>query len=656
MTETILLDVQIDQSDAQKQLVQTEKNLLSLKKQQADLTKEYKAGKISQDDYVEANLRLQKAITKENDQKRTLNKLIDTESNSRNALKNKVSVLTKEYDNLNTKTAEGAQREKELAAELAHLNAEITKTSKNAGLFKDQIGNYPDQFSKIGSGVAKATDEIQPFGVSVSGATSSMSKFINPAGAVLGLLAGLGTMYAKSAQGAQDLEFAQNQLSSAFSIASNTLGELLSTGNATEGKGLFSTLVSQALGVIAPVIAAQSALQAKAEANIKNLEVSRAFAQASAKDDERRAENARRIRDDESRSLDERLAKTEEINQVLSQSAQRSVIVIKAQIQAIKNATTNYEKNREAQLQVAQLEAEIADKQEEINGKLTENVTARRAILKLIEEENALTNADNRAQRRSLDTAPEFKQVAETGAKLQEQVQADIDARLLQRQKETNEALLKEKKDFYDRDVAAAKTAAQLKEQVEFAQLQTTATIAGAAASLFDQQSDEYKALASAQVLISTYSAATKAYEAAFLPLPTVASPALGAAFAAAAIAQGLANLAAINGVQFADGGYTGPGSKYQPAGIVHAGEYVAPQSVVKSPAAQPHINALESMRTGKRTFADGGFVSEQMISPYQMAMITANAIRNMPAPVVGVREFNKVARGVEVREQISRR
>lgn len=645
MTETILLDVQIDQSDAQKQLVQTEKNLLNLKKQQAELTKEYKAGKISQDDYVEANLRLQKAITKENDQKRTLTKLIDTESNSRNALKNQVSILTKEYDNLNRSTAAGAARAQQLEKELKDLNAEITKSSKSAGLFKDQIGNYPQQFQNIGAGVAKATDEIQPFGVSVSGATSQMAKFANPAGLVLGLLTGLATAYANSATGARDLEFASNQLSSATSILSERFAKLVTSADTPEGEGFFSSLVSGALAYLDVSLAVEARIQAQAQAQIKNLEISRAFAQAAAKDDERRAEQARRIRDDENASLEERLQKSKEIDQVLSQSSQRSVIVIQAQIKAIKEATTNYEKNREAQLQVAQLNAEIADKQEEITGKLTENVTARRAILKLIEEERKLTASDDRAQRRALDTAPTFRE-------FNPDFLADIGQQEINANEAINARLLKSNEDFYKRDVAAKKKAADLKEQIEMSQLAASSTIAGAAASLFDQQSDEYKAFASAQTIISTYAAATKAYEAAFVP-PTIASPALGAAYAAAAIAQGLANLAAINGVQFAEGGFTGPGSKYQPAGLVHAGEVVWSQ---KDVAAVGGPMIADSMRpTAKRSFADGGFVSEQMISPYQMAMITANAIKNMPPPVVGVREFNKVAERVSIKENISR-
>lgn len=51
----------------------------------------------------------------------------------------------------------------------------------------------------------------------------------------------------------------------------------------------------------------------------------------------------------------------------------------------------------------------------------------------------------------------------------------------------------------------------------------------------------------------------------------------------------------------FADGGYTGPGGKYQPAGVVHAGEYVFSADAVR----RLGISALDNMHR----FATGSFV-----------------------------------------------
>ena len=47
----------------------------------------------------------------------------------------------------------------------------------------------------------------------------------------------------------------------------------------------------------------------------------------------------------------------------------------------------------------------------------------------------------------------------------------------------------------------------------------------------------------------------------------------------------------------FAEGGYTGIGGKYEPAGTVHRGEYVLPQEAVQNPAFAPVLNVAEMAR-----------------------------------------------------------
>jgi hypothetical protein len=287
--ETIIIDVQIDQADAQKQLVASEKAILALRKESAALRKEYDAGKISEDEYVESNLRLQKALKNETDQKKTLTKLIDTESNSRNALKLKVSQLTKEYDNLNKNTATGAKRADELQKELKELNAEITKTSKGAGLFKDQIGNYPEAMQAatqatvpFGQSLSKATDEVQPFGLSVSGATSSLAKFATPAGVALGVVGALGAAYAASAVGAKDLQQTQDLLAASTEILTNRFGDFI--GVADDGRGVLTHLTETALLMIDAQLGAQAIAKANAQELLRQLELSEAFAQQAAKE------------------------------------------------------------------------------------------------------------------------------------------------------------------------------------------------------------------------------------------------------------------------------------------------------------------------------------------------------------------------------------
>lgn len=62
----------------------------------------------------------------------------------------------------------------------------------------------------------------------------------------------------------------------------------------------------------------------------------------------------------------------------------------------------------------------------------------------------------------------------------------------------------------------------------------------------------------------------------------------------------------------FYTGGFTGSGGKYQPAGIVHAGEWVANQDMVASPVTGPIIRALEGYRQNNMAgYANGGKVQD---------------------------------------------
>lgn len=76
---------------------------------------------------------------------------------------------------------------------------------------------------------------------------------------------------------------------------------------------------------------------------------------------------------------------------------------------------------------------------------------------------------------------------------------------------------------------------------------------------------------------------------------------------AAAAVAAGSLQIATIKKQQqasesqgYAEGGYTKKGKKYEPAGIVHAGEWVASQEMVNSPVYAPIIEALDYAQSNR--------------------------------------------------------
>ncbi|WP_060516478.1 phage tail tape measure protein [Pseudomonas sp. NBRC 111134] len=84
----------------------------------------------------------------------------------------------------------------------------------------------------------------------------------------------------------------------------------------------------------------------------------------------------------------------------------------------------------------------------------------------------------------------------------------------------------------------------------------------------------------------------------------------------------------------FSDGGYTGAGGKYDPAGIVHAGEFVLRREVVSQPGMLDYLSALNS-----RGYADGGLVSPMPVPRQVSGRSQSTAFINLSAPVSLVME-----------------
>ncbi|MDD9655073.1 phage tail length tape measure family protein [Klebsiella pasteurii] len=113
----------------------------------------------------------------------------------------------------------------------------------------------------------------------------------------------------------------------------------------------------------------------------------------------------------------------------------------------------------------------------------------------------------------------------------------------------------------------------------------------------FGEQSGIYKAAfaASKAYAIAQSMVAIKAgiAQAASLPFP---SNLMAMATVAMETANIVSNIKAVADTGFASGGYTGPGGKYQPAGIVHKGEYVFDQASTN----RIGVSQLEALRNGK--------------------------------------------------------
>ena len=116
------------------------------------------------------------------------------------------------------------------------------------------------------------------------------------------------------------------------------------------------------------------------------------------------------------------------------------------------------------------------------------------------------------------------------------------------------------------------------------------------------------KAAAIAQTMVSTEVAATKALELG----PIMGIPAASLIRGLGYASVGMIAATAVAG--FSEGGYTGPGGKYEPKGVVHGGEVVIRKEVVDQPGMKDYLIGLN--RSGKPGYASGGFVGSSAMSP----------------------------------------
>jgi TP901 family phage tail tape measure protein len=94
------------------------------------------------------------------------------------------------------------------------------------------------------------------------------------------------------------------------------------------------------------------------------------------------------------------------------------------------------------------------------------------------------------------------------------------------------------------------------------------------------------------------------------IPAPTVTGSGSGYLDSAAAASNRLLpSQLIIRWNKYAEGGFTGRGGKFDPAGIVHKGEYVIPKQYVNQSTGMPDPGFLAQMQGGMRNYFNGGFV-----------------------------------------------
>jgi hypothetical protein len=279
---------------------------------------------------------------------------------------------------------------------------------------------------------------------------------------------------------------------------------------------------------------------------------------------------------------------------------------------------------------------------------------------KKVEEENAKRLESNRKYRE------EVQRLYEAGLALQARGDTSTQDTAINNEVQKQIVLTNTVKEGIDARIEQYEREAALVQATEDAKRQALGTTAAALdqlAAAAEAGGAANKALALAAASINTYLSVTAAL-ANSAPPPLGIGPIASSLAAAANLAAGLKAISKIAG--FAKGGYTGDGGKYEPAGVVHRGEFVFNKEATR----RIGVDNLERLHElfasfGRRTpgsYASGGSVSSAaLLSGPGMSAGAMQAERSIAALnafdqqiVLPVESLRTVERRVTVREQRS--
>lgn len=641
--ETVILNFEVASAPS---VESSRKKLIELKEEQKELTKAYREGTISIEAYTEATVRNEKATSDERKELNLLKSTVDAEKGSVNALVAENKRLIDQRNNLSGATEEGR---KKIDAINKLIDANTKKLSLNISESERQKQGY--------NTLVAILDKINP--------------------------------------GTQQLVTNIGTVAKGFTTS---IGAIDKYGFSLKALGSIPILQT-----ITAVTTAVSALQTIFKAAIPTVEDYVKINSDLTKEYERQQQALSRMESSTKRQIDLLRAegKEREAIEVAAKSAADRMITEQVQANNLKNRleeltvalgetegnfnslTGKYTQSTEQAVlmaSIAELNKQWETQKEIVANVLNEYNIYQEALSRLENQESqaakdAARRADDEKKRLSDLYAARQELIRKRGDKAASNISSiqnpDVEAanaiiaaynKVTESQRENvekrdklNATLGKHADKFLKeqeaRDKKEAESAQQLADQKAFLkeqELTQAANVAGALAALLGEQTELGKLAALEQIGFNTaegISAATKA--GAGIPWPGNLAAILSGI---TAVLAGITQAKSVIG--FADGGYTGHGGKYEPAGIVHRGEYVVPQNVNYHPAAQPHIAALESMRKG---YADGGFVANTNMEPTRNALMMANMLKNQPAPVVSVVEINRVSKRLRVKENISR-
>lgn len=606
--EEVILDIKVEQKDLVSELEKLKQLIIANKQEQLNLNKAFRAGTITEQEFAKESVKIENAL------KRQQKSYTDTQK-AVLGHKSKIDDLIKSNNNL-AKTNQGLSNS-----------------------FKDAAGNINIAGTNVGSLGAK------------------IASLANPVTAAIAGIGALGKLYASSTVGAKDLEFAQNQLTSAFNLSSNAFANFFSSGK--DGDGIISRFVDEVLDRFVPAVAGLSNIMAN---NIELLEdLGREELSIREEINDVLGENQELLTQlqDDQLSYNDKIGITNQIISNIRDNQEKLTGpdgVLQKQLKALEFQLALDKENEALQTKVLQKKLEIsridkdADKRAEAIRRTEVNLLdVETKRLNLLREEERIKN------RIAGDPNPD---------KLKNNVGLpDIplsgDAsknQLLERERTFASARAQITQDGIDRQIESERRYTEFIYAEQVARYSAVATVFGQLSALAKDQSDEQKALGLLQIALSSgvgVAEAVKAGAGLIFPANLVA---IGTGVSA--VLAGIAQAKSLLG--FKSGGYTGDGNPHDIAGFVHKKEVVFNAQDVNLMGGPSVVNAMRPTARSRNSkgngYYDGGIVASNASMQVDQNLAMVNAMKNMPTPEVAVKEITRAQNRVRVKEKLSKR
>jgi len=691
--EDIILNFQVNTDDARKATEQLTEAIDKVKKSQDQLNAEFESGSKSLEEYNKATKDNVQQIKAGEAAMKSLNGAIKAEEGSINALREANKKLIQEKNNLGVLDGKNEERIKKLVKQIDENNKIIEKNSSQLEKNKLNIGNYASALDGVKGSFDKIIPGFSGMTQGISGLTAGAKAFT--ATPLLAVFTILNTILPKIleyfstfAPLMDKLEDAIGAVSSAFSALTSNFSLIL--------KGDFSGLRSE---ISATVNEAQRLRDLKREIEDKDLEIQLRKSQA---DPEIKRlflqlKNVKLTNDEKIKILDQIAEKEKAISDDVVENSRKNfeqivddfILANKERLKS--NTELSKTEDRLQKLNILRqsgFKGEVLQPLIEAYGKFSSELSSQITV-----QENIQNRYDQLAEKKNQDEENRKKKAKETidyinkleteaieNEKKQEedfvlwweaQNESIIDSTIqtglaeLDATREKNEAILKENQRFRDQNDADSEASAM--RQIEFEQAVNNAraqnyyqfanllkTIGGKNKEFALAALAIEKGTAISQIISNTAAANAKSISASPLTLgqPWVGINTTSAVLSIAnIIAQSVKSITEINKSGFANGGYTGAGGKYEPAGIVHKGEVVFNQSDVAALGGPMAVNA---MRPTFRGYADGGIVTSAMTGPIDRQFSMANAFKNMPPIVASWKEATELNTRIQFKETLT--